>query len=175
MKKITIKKLNLGCGKKIKQGYINLDNKFFRGVDVIHDLDKYPYPFKDDYFDYVLCDNVLEHLDNLIKTMEELHRITKKNGTIEIIVPYFSSIGAFQDPTHRHFFTLKTFDYFTENFDYNFYTPARFKIEEKKLIFLKRLKVFEWLFNKYQNIYEVLGIPYLIPASGIKLKLRVTK
>ena len=109
MKKITIKKLNLGCGKKIKQGYINLDNKFFRGVDVIHDLDKYPYPFKDDYFDYVLCDNVLEHLDNLIKTMEELHRITKKNGTIEIIVPYFSSIGAFQDPTHRHFFYLKNF------------------------------------------------------------------
>ena len=131
-----IKKLNLGCGKKIKEDYINLDIKALPGVDVVHDLNKFPYPFDDDRFEYILCDNILEHLDNLIGVTEELWRISKKNGIIEVIVPYFSSLGAFQDPTHKHFFTLRTFDYFTENFEYNFYTSVRLKIEEKNLFFL---------------------------------------
>jgi len=44
------KKLHLGCGKIIKEGYVNLDIQKLPGVDVIHDLNKFPYPFKDNSF-----------------------------------------------------------------------------------------------------------------------------
>ena len=62
-----MKKLNLGCGKKILKGYINLDCVKFPGVDKVHNLNKYPWPFKDNEFDEIYCDNILEHLDGIIK------------------------------------------------------------------------------------------------------------
>ena len=171
-----IKNLNLGCGRAIKKGFINLDTVRLEGVDVVHNLDKFPYPFEDNRFSYIFIDNVLEHLSNLIKTMEELNRISEDRGIIEIIVPYFSSIKAFKDPTHRQFFTLKTFDYFTENHPYNFYTPSRFEVVERRLIFPDIFNFLAFIFNKMQNIYERnWALPYLFPATGIYIKLRVIK
>ena len=41
-----MKKLHLGCGKVIKKGFINLDSVKLKGVDVVHNLDVYPWPFK---------------------------------------------------------------------------------------------------------------------------------
>lgn len=65
--------------------------------------------------------------------MKELWRISKNGAKIKIIVPYFSHPISFQDPTHKRFFTLKTFDYFSENNNYNYYTDIRFEIAYKKL------------------------------------------
>jgi len=42
-----LKKLNLGCGDKIIPGYINIDKYKTFDPDIIHDLEKFPYPFKD--------------------------------------------------------------------------------------------------------------------------------
>lgn len=107
-----MKKLNMGCGKDVRQGYVNLDMTKFPGVDVVHDLDSFPYPFKANTFDYVLCDNVLEHLDNIPKVMQELHRICKNGAKIRIMVPYYNSKGATNDVTHRHFFNYDSFQPF---------------------------------------------------------------
>ena len=35
-----MKKLNVGCGRDIREGYVNLDIVPFRGVDLICDLDE---------------------------------------------------------------------------------------------------------------------------------------
>jgi len=169
------KKLNLGCGKNIRKDFINLDIVKNPGVDIVHDLNQIPYPFKKNEFSYIFADNILEHVDDLIKILEEIHRISENKAVIDIIVPYFSNIGAYQDPTHKHFFTLKSFDYFTRNFYYNYYTNVRFKMLNKKLIFSRRLKVFEKFFNKYQKMYESLFVPYLIPASAIRFRMMVVK
>ena len=40
-----MKKLNLGCGNDIRQGYINLDVAELDGVDVVWDVNKLPLPF----------------------------------------------------------------------------------------------------------------------------------
>lgn len=88
-------KLNLGCFKDIKEGYINLDQaKFNDKIDVVHDLEKVPYPFEDNTFDGVLARCVLEHIsENKRKDIyKELHRICKNGAIIYIRVPYKDKI-----------------------------------------------------------------------------------
>jgi predicted SAM-dependent methyltransferase len=108
MKKI----LDLGCGNKKKIGSIGIDINLNTDADIIHDLNIFPYPFKESTFDEIHGDNVIEHLDNVVKVMEELYRISKDKGIIIIKVPYFRSRYAYIDPTHKHFFTVDSFTYY---------------------------------------------------------------
>ena len=114
MKKETskAKRLNLGCGKDIKKGYINLDKAKYPGVDVIHDIDIRPWPFKSDYFDEVYCRDCIEHVKDLFKSMMEIKRVCKDNAIVRIIVPYWHSSGAFY-PHHHYFFNVDTMKFFT--------------------------------------------------------------
>ncbi|HUJ19453.1 MAG TPA: hypothetical protein VL197_15820 [Nitrospirota bacterium] len=41
-------------------------------ADVVQDFNSFPYPFGGTTFDGTYVDNVLEHLDDVIKGMEEL-------------------------------------------------------------------------------------------------------
>jgi len=59
-----LKKLNLGCNKNIRKGYTNLDILPFKGVNVQHDLNKFPYPFEDKYFYIFYSITVLQHIIN---------------------------------------------------------------------------------------------------------------
>jgi len=167
-------KLHLGCGNDIKKGFINLDSVKLPGVDIVHNLDKFPWPFKDNSFDYILSISTLEHLENLIKTMEEIHRICKNNAIIEIIVPHFSSMGAFKDPTHKHFFTYYSFNYFIDKNNYNFYSKARFKILKRKIIYGKLFFLFEWIANLFPKFHEVFLRKFL-PVRDLFFRLEVKK
>lgn len=129
-----MQRLNLGCGKDIKKGYINLDLHPVEGVDVVADIEK-KLPFEDDMFDEVFSAHVFEHVADLTGLLSELHRITKKDGVIKIFVPHFTNFGAYTDPTHKRFFGYFTMDYYTEKNEMSFYTTVRFKIRKKKLFF----------------------------------------
>lgn len=150
--------LNLGCGKTIIPNATNLDILPLKGVNIVHDLNEYPLPFKTNRFDKILCWHILEHLENIIKIMEEIHRIGKPNAIIEIKVPYFVSAWAFSDPAHKHYFTLNSFNYFLEEKEYNFYTKARFKIVSKKLEMLGGIKTINQIIislaEKFPRFYE---------------------
>ena len=75
-----MKILDLGCGNKKLPGAIGIDVNPLSDADVIHDLNVLPYPFEDSIFDEIIADNVIEHLDNLLRIMEELSRISKPGG-----------------------------------------------------------------------------------------------
>jgi len=124
-------KLNLGCGNDIRKGWINLDIIKKPGIDIVHDLNVYPYPFSDNYADYILMKHVLEHLDDVVKTIEEIHRILKPNGKVEIIVPYYKHKNAFTDVTHKHFFTEDSLNFLTN--DTNPVTKCKFEIVDFKI------------------------------------------
>jgi len=161
-------KLNLGCGTNKVEGYLGVDKIKTPASDIIHNLNSFPYPFEDNSVEEIVMDNVLEHLQDVIKVMEELYRICIPGALIHINVPYFKSNSAFTDPTHRHFFTETSFKYFNASHALHFYTTAIFTTERVKLIKhtkYKDLKHFfrnllpakkflnYFLFNIYDEIY----------------------
>lgn len=159
-------KLNLGCGNKYLKGYINIDINKSVKADKYLDLNKFPYPLKDNFADGIVMDNVLEHLDDIVLVMREIHRILKPKGIVQIFLPYAKSDGAFQDPTHKHFFTEKSMDYFTQDYEYGYYVNFKFKIIEKKLYSMNKTRLSKLrylipgkrilnylLFNIYDTVY----------------------
>jgi SAM-dependent methyltransferase len=134
MRDIFLKtKLNVGCGTDIKQDYINLDVVNLPGVDVVHDLTVFPWPFEDNAFDEIELINVLEHLPDTVRTIEEIHRIARFRAKIIIRVPFWNSPDMFADPTHKRFFSERTLRFFDPNLieckSRPYYTDARFSIK----------------------------------------------
>lgn len=126
--------LNLGCGKTRIPNSIGVDfSSHSEFVDVVHDLDIIPYPFKSNTVDEIHMYHVLEHLHNPLRIIEELHRLLKKDGLLYLRVPHFSSMGAFTDITHIRPFGYFSFDCFKEDDYQNFYTNIRFKIFSKEI------------------------------------------
>ena len=64
--------LDVGCGLRKRPGAIGIDVNPRSHADVIHDLNRIPYPFSNNQFDEIICDNIIEHLDDFLKVMEEL-------------------------------------------------------------------------------------------------------
>jgi predicted SAM-dependent methyltransferase len=137
-------KLDLGCGTSKKNGYIGVDSLNLPGVDIVHDLTISPYLFKDNEIDEVVMDNVLEHLSQPLKVVEEIYRICITDALVTIAVPYFRSYYATIDPTHVNFFGLSWFNYFDPKHPFQKkyqYSKAKFKVE--KILFDE-----EWIRDK---------------------------
>ena len=175
----------MGCGRKPMKDYVNLDWLDYPWVDVKHDLNKIPYPFKDSQFDEIYCSQTLEHLNDTLRVLEEMWRITKKGGIIVIKVPHFSIHNALSDLSHKKVFSYESFDIFEREEDI---TPnfgmARFKILEKKVNFsvTNKLRHFNFIVNfiinkvliwKY-NLYERIFC-YMLPSDELIFKLIVVK
>ena len=175
-----MKKLNIGCGEDIKRGFVNLDFVKQKGVDVIHDLNKFPWPFKENEFDYVFASHVLEHVQDLVKTMKEIHRITKKQGKIVIRSPHFSCGVSYRDPTHKRFFSYFTFEYFANPKEYYKRDESRlFQISKRKLNFTRLAfkplnKIFNPLINANPAMYERFFC-WILPCSETIFELKVVK
>ena len=55
-------KLNLGCGNKVIEEYINVDKFDLYNVDLKHDLETFPYPFEDYSVEEIILSHLLEHI-----------------------------------------------------------------------------------------------------------------
>lgn len=115
-KKEHVVAVDLGCGqiKATKQFFeenmkvvpdkvVGVDIAKCEGVDIIHDLTKFPYPFKDESVDAIYSSHFVEHLDGIerIKFFNECYRILKPEGKMRLTHPYYKSVRAVQDPTHK--------------------------------------------------------------------------
>jgi SAM-dependent methyltransferase len=133
-----INKINIGAGKDIKDGYVNHDISDLPGINVVHDLNTFPWPWEDDSFDEVLMLDILEHLDNFVGSIEEIYRILKVGGKVTIRVPYWNHSCAYIDPTHKRGFHEHTFHFFDVDSHYykerGYYSKASFKIIDEVFI-----------------------------------------
>lgn len=107
-------KLDLGCGKNKHPDCIGVDIAPGEGIDVVHDLEQYPWPFESDSVDEVIISHYIEHTKDLIAFMNELGRIMKKGGRCVITAPYYTSMRAWQDPTHTRAISEATFIYYNK-------------------------------------------------------------
>lgn len=180
-----MKKVDFGCGASKKTGYIGVDILKLDGVDIVHNLTIFPYPFEDNSVDEIWLDNVLEHLPNPMKVVEELWRISKNNTKIIIAVPYFRGHYAFIDPTHVNFFGVNWFNYFDPRHIFQTkmqYSHARLNVDKFVFdrewvenntcgFFHKKLINFA---NRHPNIYEP-KLSHLLPLNSLTFYLTVIK
>ncbi len=171
--------LHIGCGMHKMPGAVGLDIVDLPGVDVVVDLERERIPFPDNTFEIVYAHHVLEHISRLTDVMTELHRVCRTGARIEVVVPYFTCVGAFGDPTHVRFFTYKTFEHFTDtkNKDlYNWFSATRFTIKYRRIGFGRLFRVLgvQWWANRWPNIYENF-FAYILPARTLTIELIVTK
>lgn len=157
--------LDIGCGNNKHKGkeypgelqcerVIGLDIVDLPYVNIKHDMESFPYPIEDASFDNVVMHHSLEHVskENMknIKIIEEIHRLLKPEGILIVTVP----IGHWftYDPTHKNYVGYWYWKYFSTDFPLNYYTTARFKLIECKLI---KISCFEKISPIFRHIYKI--------------------
>lgn len=168
--------LHLGAGKKYHPEAVSVDLVASTNPDVVHNLDVTPWPLPDGHFREVWAYDVIEHLADVVKVMEEIHRVCADGAVVKITVPHYSCANAFTDPTHRHYFSVASFNYFTGDNEFGFYTNCRFRKQVAKIIFHPTLtnKVIHRLANRWPARYERRWA-WMFPAWYLYFELVVVK
>jgi predicted SAM-dependent methyltransferase len=116
-------KLNMGCGFKKLFDHWNVDIEPKCNPDQVLDLDQTPWPFEDNFFTKITCDNILEHLGqnpkiftNIIK---EMYRVSQDKAEWYICVPHHRCDLFWDDYTHVRPLSAKTFKMFDQKFNYD--------------------------------------------------------
>lgn len=162
-------KLNVGCGRSISPGWINLDSMSVPGVDVIFDLEscsKNKIPLPDDSTNEFLLSHVIEHIHNILPMMQELYRVSQPEAKMVIRVPYGSSDDSFEDPTHVRWCFIGSFGYFSQPFywraDYGYrgdWQPKKIRlIMEKRFVEGKNVdQIMDQVMHQRNTVREMVA------------------
>lgn len=137
-------------------------------------------PFKEDYFDAVLCRNVLEHIPNnkQQKSLNEIYRVLKRGGIIYVVIPPWFNPHAGHRFKPFHIFPFKMAKYlreliFREKIDYkSFEEYSLYKITFEKMKRMIKKSGFQILDTKdtHFRMHFLTKIPIireiLVPAVG---------
>lgn len=183
-------RLNLGGGERRLPGYFSLDCVAATKPDILADLNEPLTELPDNSVDAIYARHTLEHVTRLMELFQELHRVTRPNGRIEIIVPHFSNPFGYSDPTHVRFFGLYSFFYFCAAEDQprrkvpSFYCSARFRVESVRFHLMKesvpekllRAVMQPWINRKIARLdwYE-RRLCRLLPVSDVRFLLKPVK
>lgn len=172
-------KIDIACGDNKKgEDFIGVDKIKNPSVDIVHDLNVYPWPFEDNSVDEIVCSHYIEHIphdinngddrDGFIQFMDEVYRILKPGGTVKIVAPYVTNVRAFGDPTHRRYIHDWSFFYYNKEWrdanklshygiECDFDMTFSYLIDDE--LTLKSSEVREEFFKKYWNsILEIIVV-----------------
>jgi hypothetical protein len=100
-------RLDLGCGRAKSPGFLGADRFPLPDVDIVLDMNK-PFPLADNSVDLLLASHSLEHVDDLIFTMQEVFRICKDRAQVCILAPYYAQGLNLANPYHKQCFNEHT-------------------------------------------------------------------
>lgn len=170
----------MGCGVNKYDGAIGIDRNPRGRADVVAELDSFPYPFRESAFDEVRAIHVIEHVSDVVATIEEFHRLVRAGGRIYIATPHYTDFSSFCDPTHRWHLNSFSFRYFGEdNAGYGYYSEARLKeisVRVKLLAFWRWLGL-EFLVNRsrrFRRFWEYY-LCYLVRGKVMDFTFEVLK
>ncbi len=162
-------KLKMGCADENPEDYITIDISKISKPDVLGDVLKMP--FKDNMFEEVLCENVLEHIQDTLTVMNEIWRVAKQDSIIKIVTPHASNPNFWGVPDHIKPFTYTTFDKFGPEAK-NSYYGVRFKVIKKRLV--PTLGFLQPLVNMFPIKMEYLA-SYIFGFDRIEVELTPLK
>jgi SAM-dependent methyltransferase len=167
--------LDIGCGAAKTPGAVGLDISPDTDADIVHSLDAFPYPIEDGSFDQILMQDVIEHVREPIRVFEELHRIARPGARIQLRTPHFSSVLAYGDPTHRHYFSTLAISSLAEP-RFAHYTDIRFRVIHVSLDLWLPFRVLglERLANRAPTFYEKY-LAFRFPAMNIRAEFETIK
>ena len=172
--------LDVGCGINKVPGAIGIDRNARSRADVVCDLDRFPYPFRDDSFDELRAVHVIEHVSDVLRTIEEFHRLVRRDGKIYIVTPHYTDFSSFCDPTHKSHLNSFSFRYFGENHGgFGYYSQSRFR---EISVHLKLLAFWRWLgfeflvnhFPRYRRFWEHY-LCYVVRGKVMEFEFEVLK
>lgn len=156
-------KLNIGCGNKAMEGYINIDKFKGVGVDKVVNIEE-GLPFEDNTFEEIYSSACLEHIrpDKWSFVLEEIYRVAKPNCILKLILPFDNMITR-TDSDHYRTFSWWSFLNFEDNQELHkvtgglteFYTYApQIKLRRLKPFSNKVIRLFFALFPLLKNEIE---------------------
>lgn len=178
-------RLNLGCGDSRLEGMIGVDILIRKGTEVVCDLES-PLPFASQAVDFVYAKSILEHIEHFELLVSELHRVLSSSGELYIYVPHWRNPSYYSDYSHKRFFGLYTFDYFSSPIDQLFrsvptYSIVRFQTLEVKLLFNSPFRFLHWLMKAFQwvinlgkgcQLFYEFHVSGFIPCYALEYRLR---
>jgi len=172
--------LDVGCGRNKRPGAIGVDRNPRTAADVLCDLDHFPWPFRDSSFDELYATHVIEHVADVIRTMEEFHRLVRPGGRVHIVTPHYTDFSSFCDPTHRWHLNSYSFRYFGPNdAGFGYYSGARFRERKVRLRLLAfwRWLGFEWLVNAFPRfrLFWEQYLCFVVRGKVIEFEFEVVK
>lgn len=142
-------RLNLGCGFRRKDGYLNVDSQPACNPDLVLDLEQCPWPWDDNSVDEIYMSHVLEHLGATpavyLALIKEMYRVCRPNAQLTFIVPHPRSDAFLADPTHVRSITISSLKMFDQELNRQWieqgcadtplgiYLGVNFKVESKEL------------------------------------------
>jgi predicted SAM-dependent methyltransferase len=132
-------RLDIGCGAKKEEDWIGIDSRDINGVDIVHDLETFPWPIEDETCQEVKAFHILEHLEkrkffslDSPCVMSEIWRILKPSGILEIAFPPAETEAYHSDPTHVNPLSPLQFRHMDPTLDQyeNYRPPFRFRIHD---------------------------------------------
>lgn len=132
-------KLDLGCGAHKHPGAFGVDARELPGVDLVHDLQSFPWPLPDACARVVIMSHFWEHVhpQKTMAFMAELHRVCEPGAQVLIASPYGVEFRFVQDPTHCNPSNEATFLYW-DRLDasglWGVYQPPCFHVDSFEVI-----------------------------------------